>query len=297
MLATSGLVTAQEGVVRISATNGNAGVVQMHGSAGGSVQHAALDSATVFNCYRYGGATPAQEVFGGHQQQTHNGYAAQFPVANHYQNAAWSQSAASQDSPFQFAGFSSGQCDPDGCSPQSACGACPGCFAPADCCEQGCAAEGCQTYGGVCDGNGCYGAGYQKRVTRLFAGAVPKDTCNNQSWAKRWWHGQYLNYHGRNQRLANHMFGWMVPSGCCGQGCPPCGKYQVTYADDPGYADHRDNGQAYGAQGYGVPLSVPLAPNVQQAYNYSWGTPSSRITPIGNYTPQTSVRPLYHQTW
>ena len=66
VLATSGFVAAEEGVVRISATNGKAGVVQMHASAGGSVQHAALDSATVFNSYRYGGATPAQEVFGGY---------------------------------------------------------------------------------------------------------------------------------------------------------------------------------------------------------------------------------------
>ncbi|HIF00950.1 MAG TPA: hypothetical protein EYG03_27620 [Planctomycetes bacterium] len=205
VLATSGFVAAEEGVVRIGATNGSAGVVQMHASASGMVQHASLDSATVFNRYRYGGAAPAQQGFGGFQPQM-----------------AYGQSA------------------------------------------------------GV---------------------AGVKDPCNHQSFAKRWWRGQYLNYHARNQRLANHLFGWMVPSGCCGQGCPPLGKYQVTYANDPGYADHRDNGQAYGVQGYGVPLSVPLAPTVRQSYNYSWGTPSSRITPLGNYTPQTSVRPLYHQSW
>ena len=297
VLATSGFVAAEEGVVCISATDGKAGVVQMHASAGGSVQHAALDSATAFNSYRSGGAAHAQEVFGGYQQHANIGYAVESPTVSPYQNTASSQYPVQQGSPFQYAGFSSGECGPGGCCPQSACCACPECCAPSDCCEQGCVTEACQTYGGVCDDNGCYGAGYQRRVTRLFAGAVPKNGCNDQSWAKRWWRGQCLNYHGRNQRLANHLFGWMVPSGCCGQGCPPCGKYQVTYADDPGYADHRDNGMAYGAQGYGVPLSVPLAPTVRQAYNYSWGTPSSRITPMGSYTPQTSARPLYHQTW
>ena len=272
VLATSGFVAAEEGVVCISATNGNAGVVRMNASAGGAVQHAALDS-------------PA--AFAGLLQQVNNGPSAAFASVSPCQNAAWTQNAGPGASPFQFAGFSSSQCGADECSPQAACGA------PAACCEQGCKTGNCN----MCDGYGCYGAGYQRRVTRLFAGAVAQNPCNPQPRAKRWWRGQCVNYHARNQRLANHLFGWMVPSGCCGQGCPPIGKYQITYANDPDYADHRDNGQAYGAQGYGMPLSVPLAPTVRQAYNYSWGTPSSRITPMGNYTPQTSLRPLYHQTW
>ncbi len=283
VLATSGFAAAEEGVVRISATNGSAGVVQMHASAGGLVQHAALQSVTSSNSYRFGAAMSPQQAFGNYQPQMNYGQSAQV--------------AGSGVSAFQFAGFSSGQCAAVGCTPQSACGACPKGCAPAGSCKQGCNTTGGKICGGGCDRNGCYGAGYQRRVTSLFAGAVPQNCCNNQSWATRWWRGQYQNYHGRNQRLANHLFGWMVPSGCCGQGCPPCGKYQVTYADNPGYADQRDNGQAYGAQGYGMPLSVPLAPTVRQSYNYSWGTPSSRITPLGSYTPQTSLRPLYHQTW
>jgi len=266
-LATSGFVAAEEGIVSISATDGNAGIVRMSAATEGSVPHASLDSPAAFD---------------GFLQQTGNTPSAEFTSVSPYQNAAWTQSNPLAESPFQFAGFSSGQC----------CNSAPGC-APSDRCEQDCNVSGCN----MCDGNGCYGTGYCDRVTCLFAGAVPQNSCNSECWAKRWWRGQYVNYHGRNQRLANHLFGWMVPSGCCGQGCPPCGKYQVTYADNPGYADHRDNGQAYGAQGYGMPLSVPLAPTVRQAYNYSWGTPSSRITPMGNYTPQTSVRPLYHQTW
>jgi hypothetical protein len=36
-----------------------------------------------------------------------------------------------------------------------------------------------------------------------------------------------------NARLADKLFGWMIPSGCGGQGCPPIGKYHMTYADQP----------------------------------------------------------------
>lgn len=105
-----------------------------------------------------------------------------------------------------------------------------------------------------------------------------------------------MSFRNKNARLADHLFGWMIPSGCCGQGCPPVGKYQVTYANQPDYIDPRDT-QVYAAQGYGMPMAVPLAPNVTHTYNYSSGLPSSRVTHIGNYNPNTSVQPLYHQTW
>lgn len=49
---------------------------------------------------------------------------------------------------------------------------------------------------------------------------------------------------------------------------------------DPGYAHPSDMNGAYAAQGFGVPVTVPLAPNVRTQYNYSWGIPSSRLTPI-----------------
>ncbi|QDU00430.1 hypothetical protein V6x_01030 [Gimesia chilikensis] len=74
-------------------------------------------------------------------------------------------------------------------------------------------------------------------------------------------------------------FGYFIPTGCGGKGCAPIGHYKMTYAVDPYYFDGRD-GQLYGAQGYGVPVAVPLAPTVRQTYNYGWGVPSSRITPI-----------------
>lgn len=97
-------------------------------------------------------------------------------------------------------------------------------------------------------------------------------------------------------RSCDRLFGWMVPSGCCGQGCPPLGKYKMNYAVNPGYAHPADNA-AYGAQGYGVPITVPLAPNVRQSYNYSSGIPASRITPVGHYIPGHTATRLPCQTW
>lgn len=79
-------------------------------------------------------------------------------------------------------------------------------------------------------------------------------------------------------------FGYFFPTGCGGAGCPPIGKYARVYPQDPSYFDQRD-GQVYGAHGYGVPMSVPLAPVVGHQYNYSWGTPSSRLTPISRIAP------------
>ncbi|MDB5389062.1 MAG: hypothetical protein JWM11_4708 [Planctomycetaceae bacterium] len=51
-------------------------------------------------------------------------------------------------------------------------------------------------------------------------------------------------------------------------------------AVNPGYANPADLGPAYAAQGFGGPVTVPLAPNVRSQYNYGWGIPSSRLTPI-----------------
>jgi hypothetical protein len=47
----------------------------------------------------------------------------------------------------------------------------------------------------------------------------------------------------------------------------------------PSYVHPNDLNQAYAAQGYGGPVSVPQAPNVRSNYNYGWGIPSSRLTP------------------
>ncbi|MBX3441168.1 MAG: hypothetical protein KF774_02085 [Planctomyces sp.] len=76
-------------------------------------------------------------------------------------------------------------------------------------------------------------------------------------------------------------FGFFFPSGCCGQGCPPIGHYSMVYPLNPSYADGRD-GQVYAAEEYAGPVSVPLAPVVHHQFNYGWGVPSSRLTPISN---------------
>jgi hypothetical protein len=57
------------------------------------------------------------------------------------------------------------------------------------------------------------------------------------------------------------------------------GTYDITYAVNPCYFDRRD-GRVFSAYGYGVPMAVPLAPNVGFAYNHGWGVPSSRLTPV-----------------
>jgi hypothetical protein len=57
------------------------------------------------------------------------------------------------------------------------------------------------------------------------------------------------------------------------------GTYDIVYAVNPCYFDRRD-GRVYSAYGYGVPMAVPLAPNVEYTYNFGWGVPSGRLTPV-----------------
>jgi hypothetical protein len=73
-------------------------------------------------------------------------------------------------------------------------------------------------------------------------------------------------------------------SGGGGAGVPLLGHYCMTYPVNPAYFDGRD-GQVYAAQGYGGPVSVPLAPVVRHTYNFGWGIPSSRLTPISHPVP------------
>lgn len=60
---------------------------------------------------------------------------------------------------------------------------------------------------------------------------------------------------------------------------PAMGQYWMAYPVDPYHFDQRD-GRIYGAQGYGHAVGVPLAPNVEHTFNYGWGLPSSRLTPV-----------------
>ena len=77
--------------------------------------------------------------------------------------------------------------------------------------------------------------------------------------------------------------------GCCC--CNECGWrfldahcYAMTYPYNPWYFDRRDGG-VYSAYGYGAPMTVPLAPTVTNQYNYGWGVPSGRLTPISRVAP------------
>ncbi len=64
--------------------------------------------------------------------------------------------------------------------------------------------------------------------------------------------------------------------------------YSMVYPYNPWYFDRRD-AQVYAAQGYGAPMTVPLAPNVTNQWNYGWGVPSSRLTPISRVAPRPGV--------
>lgn len=100
--------------------------------------------------------------------------------------------------------------------------------------------------------------------------------------------GQAAAHRARNRMASANLghylrckLGYFVPDGSGGIGSPMFGHYSIVYPVDSGYSDSRD-GQVYAAQGYGGAVSVPLAPVVRQAYNYGWGIPSSRLTPVSN---------------
>jgi hypothetical protein len=80
-------------------------------------------------------------------------------------------------------------------------------------------------------------------------------------------------------------FGCLTPTGNGGPGSPHIGKYSRVYPENVHHFDQRD-GQIWAAQGYGIPMAVPLAPVVGHTYNYGWGIPSSRLTPISHIAPR-----------
>ncbi|MFO1045726.1 MAG: hypothetical protein U0941_28420 [Planctomycetaceae bacterium] len=134
-----------------------------------------------------------------------------------------------------------------------------GSMTPSGCPHTGCPNGNCQF--GNCQHGNCQFGGCQ------FGGC--NGCCNG-----------CCNQNGR--AMAEYFrckFGYFIPTGAGGAGVPLAGKYSRVYPQDPYYFDQRD-GQAWGAQGYGIPMSVPLAPTVGHAYNYGWGSPSSRLTPI-----------------
>lgn len=216
-------------------------------------------------------------------------------------------------------------CRPAGCSPSGACstdGKCAACSTGGACrpgaCATGggCSVNGCRN-GCQLDaaGNGlpcltcpsnclspevCMGRGYTigdlKRGLHHLKWRAREccglDGVSGGGALHSWWYNQqyrancrraYRN-HVWNAHLHNKL-NYFIPSGCCGEGCPPFGEYKRVYAADPSYFDQRDT-RLYAAPATGVPTAIPLAPNVRHQYNYSWGIPSSRVTPISSLSLQ-----------
>lgn len=103
----------------------------------------------------------------------------------------------------------------------------------------------------------------------LFGGDCGYDTYRagcEKSWFQRWAHRKHCRRNALAlQAYRRDGFGW--------------GTYHIAYPLNPNHFDARD-GRVYAAQGYGIPMAVPVAPNVEHTYNYSWGLPASRITPM-----------------
>ncbi|MCA8982547.1 MAG: hypothetical protein KDA76_02210 [Planctomycetaceae bacterium] len=135
-----------------------------------------------------------------------------------------------------------------------------------DVCTEHCKDKCCKS------GDVCYVDGYCDRCRRLGLFGRMRAFCGYRC----------ENEHCRNCR--GGLGSRFLPNGCGGKGCPPFGAYQMVYPLNPDHFDLRD-GQVHAAQGYGVPMAVPLAPVVRQQYNYSWGVPASRITHISNHAP------------
>jgi hypothetical protein len=78
---------------------------------------------------------------------------------------------------------------------------------------------------------------------------------------------------------------------CYGRGCGFCGGPCFVPVDgNYNYCDPRDL-RLYSAQGYNVPVTVPLAP-ICRTFNYGWGIPSSRLTQVGDYAAWWPERPF-----
>jgi hypothetical protein len=76
-------------------------------------------------------------------------------------------------------------------------------------------------------------------------------------------------------------FGYFIPTGGGGQGVPWVGHYGRVYPVNPQYTNPKD-GQIWAAEGYGIPMAVPLAPVVGHTYEFGWGVPSSRLVPVSH---------------
>ena len=135
-------------------------------------------------------------------------------------------------------------------------------------------------WGAQCAGDG-FGEWWHEESCKYLANNR-RVSCKIGAWFKR----QSRRYLARNRMethtLEGHLkckWGYLHPGDT-----PFIGTYERVYAVDPHYADGRD-GQVYSSQVTGVPMAVPLAPTVHHTYNYGWGVPSSRLTPVSRIVP------------
>ena len=75
-----------------------------------------------------------------------------------------------------------------------------------------------------------------------------------------------------------------IGANACGDRHGLFGRYEHVYAVNPGYTDRRE-GNVWASAATGVPMAVPLAPNVRHTMEYGWGMPSSRLVPISRPAP------------
>ena len=141
-------------------------------------------------------------------------------------------------------------------------------------CQQGCAEKGCSS---------CQQEATCQECNSCEQGCSD-GSCGSNSVGRGFDKVDHLldRYFAFEHKCKRCLFGYFMPDGCCGKGCAPKGHYNLLYSANPNYFDQRD-GRVYAAQGYGVPMAVPLAPTVRHTYNYGHGIPSSRLTPI--FTP------------
>lgn len=147
----------------------------------------------------------------------------------------------------------------------------------------------CDMGGGFCDGScdSCRrGFGHRLRRGNWRHGGNNSWGCDQGFDGYGCPNGQCNNGHGclSHDAMCDYLrckFGYFIPTGGGGKGIPWVGHYSRVYPVNPYYSDSRD-GQAYAAQGYGIPVSVPLAPVVGHTYEYGWGVPSSRLTPVSH---------------
>ena len=126
-------------------------------------------------------------------------------------------------------------------------------------------------------GNKAWGSDFHRRARAHTQGL-------ERAYGRSTGHPSMYRHDTSGQAMIDYFkckFGYFIPTGGDGSGLPWVGHYSRVYPVNPYHNDARD-GQVWAAQGYGIPVSVPLAPVVGHTYEYSSGIPSSRLVPVSH---------------